>query len=84
MSKILPIGGFYQLDRPKFDLDKCNGISSRGCVLEFHFEYPKEKYKFQNYYPLASDKVEIKREMLSDYQLKLLMAMIFLLVKSKN
>ena len=33
-----------------------------------YFEYPKELH---NYYPLAPDKIEIKREMQSEYQLKI-------------
>ena len=38
-------------------------VSTKDC-----FEYPKELH---NYYPLAPDKIEIKREMQSEYQLKI-------------
>ena len=34
-------------------------------------EYPKELRELYSDYPLAPDKIEIKREMLSDYQLKI-------------
>ena len=44
---------------------------SKGCVLEVDLEYPKELHKLHNHYPLAPDKIEIKREMLSEYQLKI-------------
>ena len=37
--------------------------------MEVDLEYPKELHKLNNDYPLASDKLEIKREM-SDNQLK--------------
>ena len=45
--------------------------SSKGCVLEVDLEYPKELLELHNDYPLAPDKIEIKRDMLSDYQLKI-------------
>ena len=45
--------------------------SSKGYVLEVDLEYPKELHKLRNDYPLALDKIEIKREMLSVYQLKI-------------
>ena len=41
--------------------------NSKGCVLEVDLECPKELQKLHNDYPLAPDKVEIKREMLSEY-----------------
>ena len=34
-------------------------------------EYPKELRELHNDYPLAPDKMKIKREMLCDYQLKI-------------
>ena len=42
----------------------------KGCVLEVDLEYPKELHELHNDYPLAPNKIEIKREMLSEYQLK--------------
>ena len=43
----------------------------KGCVLEVDLQYPKELRELHNDYPLAPDKVKIKRELLSDYQLKI-------------
>lgn len=40
------------------------------CVSEDDLEYPKKLYELYNNYPLAKDKLEIKREILSDYQSK--------------
>ena len=47
----------------------CN--SSKGCVLRVDLEYPKELRKLHNGYPLAPDKIEIKKETFSSYQLKI-------------
>ena len=45
--------------------------SLKGCVLEAYLEYPKNFRELHNDYPLAPYKIEIKREMSSDYQLKI-------------
>ena len=63
---------WIQIDRFKrVWLNEYTSNSSKGCVLEIDLEYPKELRELQNDYPLAPDKIEIKREMLSDYQLKI-------------
>ena len=71
MSKFLPTKGFKLIDPKEFDLNKYTSNSSKGCVLEADLEYPKELRELYNNYPLAPDKTEIKREMLSEYQLKI-------------
>ena len=58
-------------DPKGLDLNKCNKNSSKDCVLEIDLEYPKELHELHNDYPLAPDKREIKREILSNYQLKI-------------
>ena len=52
-------------------MNKYNSNSSKGCVVEADLEYPKELQELHNDYHLAPDKIEIKREMLSEYQLKI-------------
>ena len=42
-----------------------------GCVFEVDFEYPKELHEFHKDYSLAPDIIEVKREMLSEYQLRI-------------
>ena len=37
--------------------------SSKRCILEVDFEYPKELHELHNHSPLAPDKVEIRKEM---------------------
>ena len=57
------------MDRSKeIDLNKYISNGSKDCGFEFDLEYPKELH---NDYSLAPDKKEIKRKMLSVYQLKL-------------
>ena len=72
MSKILPTSGFKWIDAEEFDLHKYACNSTKGCVLEFDLEYPKELWELHNDYPLAPDKIEIKIEILSECQLKIL------------
>ena len=43
----------------------------RICVLKVDLEYLKELRKLQNDYPSFPDKKEIKREIKSEYQLKI-------------
>ena len=71
MSKFHPTSGFKQKDPKEFALNKYNSNSSKGCVVEADLEYPKELQELHNDYHLAPDKIEIKREMLSEYQLKI-------------
>ena len=58
------------LDPAKFNLDKHDDRILRGCILQVGLECSKELHKLHNDYILVSDKLEIKQEMLSDYQLK--------------
>ena len=44
---------------------------SKDCVIEFCLEYPKELHEIHNNYPLASDKIEIKKKILFSHQLKI-------------
>ena len=67
---------FQQVDSNKinpkeFDLNKYTRSSSKGCVLEVDLKYPKGLQELRNDYPSAPDKIEIKQEVLSDYQLKI-------------
>ena len=61
VSKFLPTSGFKWIDSKQFDLNKCTSNSSKGSELQ----------EFQNDYPLASDEIEIEKEMLSECQLKI-------------
>ena len=70
MSQYLPTGGFKwmtekQID--KIDLAKYKEDSNEGLILEVDLEYPKELHDLHNEYPLASEKVKINKDMLSEY-----------------
>ena len=71
MSDSLPTSGFKWIDPKEFDLNEYTSNNSKWCVLEVDLEYSKELWKLHNDYPLAPDKIEIEKEMLSDYQLKI-------------
>ena len=59
------------MQHKELGLSKYASNCSKGCVLEVDLEYPKELLELHNDYPLAPDEIEIKREMLSNYQLKI-------------
>ena len=71
MSKFLPKRGLKWIDPKEFGLNKYTSNSSKVCVLEVDLEYPKYLRALHSDFPLAPNKLEIKREMLSDYQLKI-------------
>ena len=52
-------------------MNKYTSNSLKGCVLEVDLEYPKELPELHNDYPLGPDKIEIERDMLFEYQLKI-------------
>ena len=70
-SKFLPTDEFKRIQPKEPGVNKYTKNSSKGCVLKVNFEYPKELKESHNVYPLAPNKTEIKKEMLSSYQLKI-------------
>ena len=58
--------------------------SSKGVALEVDFEYPKELRELHNAYPLDPDKIEIKIEVVFNYQIRLLIFTIFLFIPIEN
>ena len=52
-------------------MNKYTSNSSKDFVLKVDLEYPKELRELHNNYPLAPDKIEYKKKMLSDYQLEI-------------
>ena len=71
MSNFLTASGFKWIDPKELDFNKYTSNSSKDCDLEVDLEYLKELQELCNDYPLAPDKIEIKREMLSNYELKI-------------
>ena len=52
-------------------MNKYTSNSSKGCVIEVDLQYPENLQELHSDYPLAPDKTEIKRETLSDFQLRI-------------
>ena len=52
-------------------MNKYTSNNFKGCVLKVDLEYPKELRELHNDFPLTPDKIEIKREILYEYQLKI-------------
>ena len=52
-------------------MNKDTRNNSESCVVEVDHGYPKGLYKLPNDYSLAPDKIELKRKVLSNYQLKI-------------
>ena len=69
MSKLFPTSVFKWIDPKESDLNKYSSNNFKECVSEVDLEYPKESHELKNIYSLAPDKIEIKREMLPEYQL---------------
>ena len=67
-SNFLPTSGFEWNGSKEFHLNKYTSNNLKGCVLEVDLEYPKELRELHINYPLAPDEIEIKREMLPEYQ----------------
>ena len=68
MPKYLLKSGFKWISSKKFDLNKYTSCSSKVRVLEVNLAFPKELRELHNDYCLP-DKTEIKKVMLSEYEL---------------
>ena len=74
MSQYLPYADFKwvkNIDKIKQKLMNIKSNSSTGYVLEVDLEYPQELHDIHNDYPLAPEKINIPKEWLSDYCLKI-------------
>ena len=71
MSKFLPTSVFKCMNLKEFNLNNKSSNSLKGYVVEVDSKCRKELQELCNDYPLAPNKIGIKREMLSDYQLKI-------------
>ena len=73
MSQYLPINNFKwvkDINKIEQKLTNIKNNSSTGYVLEVDLEYPQELHDFYNDYPLATEKINIPKEWLSDCCLK--------------
>ena len=73
MSQYLPINNFKwvkDINKIEQKLTNIKNNSTTGYVLEVDLEYPQELHDFYNDYPLATEKINIPKEWLSDCCLK--------------
>ena len=74
MSQYLPYGGFKwvkNIDKIKRKLMNMKSNNSTGNILEVDLEYPQALHDIHNDYSLAPEKINIPKECLSDYCLKI-------------
>ena len=74
MSQYLPISNLKwvkNIDKIKQKLMNIKSNSSTGYVLEVHLEYPQELHDIHHDYPLAPENINIPKEWLPDYCLKI-------------
>ena len=74
MRQYLPISNFKwvkNIDKIEQKLMNIKNNSSTGYVLEVDLEYPQELHDIHNDYPLAPEKINIPKEWLSKYCLKI-------------
>ena len=74
MRQYLPNSNFTwvkNIDKIKQKLMRNKNNSSTGYVLEVNFEYPQELFDIRNDYSLAPEIINIPKEWLSDYYLKI-------------
>ena len=77
MSQYLPYANFKwvkNIDKIKQKLMNIKRNSSTGYILEADLEYPQELHDIHNDYPLAPEKINIPKEWLSKYCLKIVNA----------
>ena len=68
MSGYRPYGGFkWSKNVDNFDMNSISEKSSIGYILKFDLECPDELHVLHNDYPLASEKLSIPCDMLSNY-----------------
>ena len=74
ICQYLPISNFKwvkNIDKIKQKLMNTKNNSSSGYVIEIDLEYPKKLHDIHNDYPLAPEKINIPKEWLSKYRLKI-------------
>ena len=75
MSQPLPTGGFKWVDgcdKLAETITEHPADSHEGFILEVDLEYPEELHNAHNAYPLAPERMTVKKEWMSEYQHELL------------
>ena len=70
MSQSLLTGGFQWVD-PQLGIANHPADAPEGYILEVDLEYPEELHGAHNAYPLAPERMVVKKEWMSEYQISL-------------
>ena len=81
MIQLLPTKVLDWVNPESFNLDNYYIDIPLGCFVEVDLDYPDELHDLRNDYPLEGENIEVKKQMLPDYQLQINN---FHLVKTKN
>ena len=71
-------------DPKDFNLDFYSKGSPIGCFIETDLNFPDELHDLHNGYPIAGQKIAVRKEMLSDDQLQIIEDNNFFLGKNKK
>ena len=71
-------------DPKDFNLDYYSKGSPIGCFIETDLNFPDELHDLHNGYPIAGQKIAVRKEMLSDDQLQIIKDNNFFLGKNKK
>ena len=75
MSQALPTGGFEWVSCLNQEVQTLEANASNGYILEVDLEYPEELHDAHNDYPIAPERLEVKKAWMSGYQKNLLKTM---------
>ena len=84
MMQLLPTEVLDGVNPKDFNLDNYSINSPIECFLEVELDYPDELHDFHNDCSLGSEKTEVKKEILSDYQLEIVEDNNFSFAKNKK
>ena len=71
-------------DPKDFNLDYYSKGSPIGCFIETDLNFPDELHDLHNGYPIAGQKIAVRKEMLSDDELQIIEDNNFFLGKNKK
>ena len=71
MMQLLAIEILDQVNSKSFSLHYYSNDNPIGCFLEVDLDYSDELHDLHNYYPLAGEKIGVRKEMWSIHQLQI-------------
>ena len=84
MMQLLPTEILDWVDPKDFTLDYYSNGSVIRCFIEANLNCPEEMHDLHNDYPLAGEKMKVREEMVSNYQLQIIEDNNFFLGKNKK